>query len=47
MKKLVFSMSLRVWGVPGGFPQVWVIILDMGELYMMVFHLNFDVFLTI
>ena len=40
-------MFFGVWGVPGGFPEVRVIILDMGELYMIVFDLSFDVFLMI
>ena len=40
-------MFCRVWGVPGGFPEVQVIILDMWELYMMVSGFMFDVFLMI
>ena len=44
---MFFFIFLNVWGVPGGFPEVRVIILDMGELHMMVFDVSFDMFLMI
>ena len=43
-EKSCFFMFLMVWGVPGGFPVVRVIILDMGGLYMMVSGFIFDLF---
>ena len=46
MKNIVFHV-FKVWGVPGGFPEVRVIILDTGQLYMMVSGFIFDDFLMI
>ena len=46
-EKSCFFMFLKVRWVPGGFPVVRVIILDMGGLYMMVSGFIFDDFLMI
>ncbi len=46
-EKQCFLMFLRVWGVPGGFPEVRGIILTTTRLDMMVSGFIFDVFLMI